>query len=590
MREEIPSLNNQLTSLEHSTPEGIFQITPLSSGWFHVESPALLGENGQFHGWAQLEFPTLEEAREALDRAALDVAAARQIAAEEAKFFDKWEEYREYRQLEPTFLSTLRIQKYPGEFRVVYPGEVENGRPVFERFTSWEEAKRRFFEKNVEIRESLNTRELLNIRLDDTSSIAFSAFDGFDPNVAPTDQVYEIPESLQRVMYRDEKGIGIPQREQYEMNLNATGTFRETTKDKEWKRSLFRFIRGYMAHSNPELGEQLGITDIRRLTPRQAIELSNEIVLSLTKYNRSYMGKNGDENVNHASPADKSHVLDILAEGLENKDNPDWQGNGVCRNFATSVFCCFEALKEWQHEVSSLHNTYCLYETGSHYAPGMEDETVSHAWNTFFTVMHDGSAGMVSTDVTWAKQDLETRRMQDFDYILTRMEPYARFIGREFDGGAGEDGMKKVLEYYMTRIQTCTAEETAAYASVPAQQRYYANGALDLALEKGCMQDLPDGIMPHILQCILERKHWSKGEVEQINLFAQKNPTVDLHAVMATYAEPKTWNTTSVNSLLFADEGLQLMFHSCLKKRPEALGEIMEKCPKYRDRIMALGG
>ena len=69
-----------------------------------------------------------------------------------------------------------------------------------------------------------------------------------------------------------------------------------------------------------------------------------------------------DNAAKEKTKADQNTAFEILQDGLKNRGNEDWEGNGICRNFASSVKAVFEAIKANQTDLSRLRDTYCLYE------------------------------------------------------------------------------------------------------------------------------------------------------------------------------------------------------------------------------------
>jgi hypothetical protein len=165
----------------------------------------------------------------------------------------------------------------------------------------------------------------------------------------------------------------------------------------------------------------LGIEHLDALTPKQAIDLATRIVIDLTKYKWSDT-KDVKSDVSlkpEKTGADKSTVQQLLQEGLNRRNDPNWEGNGICRNFASSVKAVFEALKASQTRFSQLRDTYVLYEGGmDEFAPKrqkknvMEMDRTGHAWNTFVTVSREGAANATIIDATWAKRNLDTKKLR----------------------------------------------------------------------------------------------------------------------------------------------------------------------------------
>lgn len=168
-------------------------------------------------------------------------------------------------------------------------------------------------------------------------------------------------------------------------------------------------------------------------------------------------------------------ALSLLQEGLHMKSKTDWEGNGVCRNFASVTKAIFDALKAKQVPLNKLKNTYCLFETGKPgeaYQPRWKsdeermndtlrkktvDEYVGHAWNSFVTVTHDGKADSVVVDTTWGARDFGTGEVAGLDHTLLRMEPVvhrlAQAHGETGDKEAQAVQVQQVLAYYALQTE-----------------------------------------------------------------------------------------------------------------------------------------
>jgi hypothetical protein len=358
---------------ENADPE-LYDIREVDGG-FEVTLPGLFDEKREaIVGTRKERFRTKEEADQAVERVQENV-----------------KEYLERASLKKTFTYFYRINKAPdGKFCVVLPGLIDsktgNYVGTIERiFDSWKQAKEYFLEQK-ENEEALTQNPLLEIQTGEDERIAFSDLDAFNPHVAPSEKSHEIPNSIKKYLLDKEKLAGT--------DISAS-TYQETIKEKDWERKLYSFVVEYLEKNGPEIAKQLGIENLESLTPKQAIELATQIVIDLTKYKWSDSGEQklkSSEKL-EKTKADQSTALQLLREGQLNKENSDWEGNGVCRNFASLVKAVFEALKANQTRFNQLRDTYCLYEGDTEtFAPKREDTDVfemqksGHAWNTFVTV------------------------------------------------------------------------------------------------------------------------------------------------------------------------------------------------------------
>ncbi len=209
-----------------------------------------------------------------------------------------------------------------------------------------------------------------------------------------------VPDDLVDVITTNPKSLGID-------------TLNNTTEAPIWQKKILNVVRSFCAGTpdGRKIIEDLNITSLAHLTPHQAAGLSTRLVQALSKY--SYV----DLESRGKTRADKSTAMELLQEGLERRDNPSWQGNGVCRNIACNTVAVFESLKANQGEDSLLKNTYCSYDFGMmgdgyehkrkeiprSYKIGNRPNIEGHAWNRFAQIIDDkGSAEVTIVDATWS--------------------------------------------------------------------------------------------------------------------------------------------------------------------------------------------
>lgn len=397
-----------------------------TEGKFEVVFPGLFDKKRELIvGTRRESFATREEAEQA-------IATSREA---DRVLFDR-------ASLEKTYQKHFfRIDETKeGKFRVVLSGLVDskNGYYIgisYREFDTWDEAKEHFLQSR-ENEEKLMQKPLLEVQTGENEKIAFFQLDAFNPRVAPSKQPHEIPDSIKT--YLMSKG-------RLDGTEPSASTYQETIKEKDWKQKLFSFVSSYLEKDGAETLKELGIEHLDALTPKQAIDLATRIVIDLTKYKWSDTKEaKGDISLKpEKSGADKNTVQQLLQEGLNRRNDPDWEGNGVCRNFASLVKAVFEALKANQTRFSQLHDTYALYERGmDEFAPKRQKENVmemdrtGHAWNTFVTVSREGAANATIIDATWAKRNLDTKGVEGLDHTLLRMEPVVYAVGQNLSEAA----------------------------------------------------------------------------------------------------------------------------------------------------------
>lgn len=215
-------------------------------------------------------------------------------------------------------------------------------------------------------------------------------------------------------------------------NPESAHTYYKTLEMPDWQDQVFRFIENYTkTPEGRQLVEKLGIKDLTLLTPQLATQLTLEVVTRLKKYNLAEMGvKHGETD------SDQNNALYLLRRGLREKDSDDFKGNGICRNFASTVKVVFEAIKANQTKFNYLQDTYVFYESGprADFDPSyeaqsqnagvtlrMKEAAAGHAWNSFVTVGENDISQTV-VDATWSNFDYDTQQSIKLDYTVQRME------------------------------------------------------------------------------------------------------------------------------------------------------------------------
>jgi hypothetical protein len=546
--------------------EGGFEVT--MPGFFDKKREAIIGTSKQF-------FETREEAEQAVVR-----------AREGAK------EYLERASLEKTFTKYFyRIDETQDEkFRVVLPGLIDSKTGYYvgtthKDFESWQQAKEYFLQQR-ESEEKLTQKPLLEIQTSENEKIAFSDLDSFNPQIAPSEKAHEIPASIEKYLLGKEKLAGTEP---------GASTYQETTKERNWERKLYSFVSSYLEKDGVETAKQLRIEHLESLTPKQAIELATQIVIDLTKYKQSDTKKQRADLVvkPKKTKADKSTVLQLLREGQLRRNDTDWEGNGVCRNFASSVKAVFEALKANQTRFSQLRDTYCVYEGGAEtFAPKRGKKNVfemnktGHAWNTFVTVSKEGAANAVIVDATWAKRNLETKKIEGLDYTLTRMEPVVNAIGQKFQESTPdkEEQLKHILSFYMLKMEK--PGDTGGFVSPEEEKQFYATRALELIMRQGVPQELPKPFVEAIGQEYLKIADGADiSEIETIYKISQSNPDLDFRNIFENYLKDKKLsNYYDARALIFRDDNLQRVVFEELKFRKD-FNNFLKENSEFRIRM-----
>lgn len=238
--------------------------------------------------------------------------------------------------------------------------------------------------------ETIRVRDIAEIEMGGGKHVSFAALEHYAPRMSPGRDIYPVSDAVQQTLVA----------EQLQMD-----TYTNTINQEGWQNDVRSVLNDYVTQTpdGQKLAEQLGIQSLDHVTPEQAIKLSVALVQNVSKYSWS------DMVALRKSDADSSTTAELLREGIAQRDNPGWKGNGVCRNIASNVKTVFESLKATQDEMSMLRNTYATTNVGFNgqgYADTrdnrgkLEEVKTGHAWNVFTTVDRNGSAVATIVDVT----------------------------------------------------------------------------------------------------------------------------------------------------------------------------------------------
>lgn len=383
------------------------------------------------------------------------------------------------RQFDAYILSSGQLQKAPenapsyllvgaqGEERYVATGETA------EELKQATLAKMRTLEK-------LRTKPLAEIPMQGDATISFTSIDHYAPKMAPSTEAYPIPSYLEDKI--SEKKV----KDLYEV------THGPTIETEGWQQETFDIVADYLqtSESGQKMIESLGIRSLESLTPEQAVKLSVWFVQDVSKYSHHETNQPKGEK----TPSDQATTMELLRDGIENKDNPSWNGNGVCRNVASNVKAVFDALKDQQNEHSMLTNTYAVRSQGSqgdgyhtvrgtsrnaHLTTSLKDR-IGHAWNEFITIDANGSADITIVDATWGLetpdhlQDYTAERggreiVEFFDKAEDKKEAFysaANYFERVMKGSLQKTGNERA----QTRDYALTEYLKIARSALPAFQ------------------------------------------------------------------------------------------------------------------------
>lgn len=438
---------NESEEENQKEPE-LWEITETDSGEFEAIFPSLLFyELEGYVGTQRKLFESRDEAEKAIETSKKRGEISFELWSLKKSFIKDFYE-----------IDLIEDEK----FKVKIPAffDSKNGHYVgktSKEFDSWDEAKT-FYLEHLDDQSRLINEPIIEIQLSEIEKIAYSDLDNFNPIVTPSDKPRKIPKSVEKYMRNQEKEV---------MKFESDTTYQETIKEDNWEMKLFSFISSYLKEEGKEIMKDLQIENLNYLTPRQAIDLTTRIIVELTKYDHDYwdsvmehINKNDLTGLKE-SDADQNTTLELLKQGRANKNNDKWEGNGVCRNFASMTKAVFEAIKANQTKFNYLQDTYCLYKGGSDHKPQRKNnavtktDVVGHAWNPFVTIS-ENEANAIIVDTTWAKKNLDTGEIEGLDHTLTRMEPIIHKIALNLNENSPNknEQLEHILSYYQLKIES----------------------------------------------------------------------------------------------------------------------------------------
>lgn len=373
------------------------------------------------------------EARQLTDAPLLGAVAV--LSADTVRSFYGADDYYLGRGLGEGTVRSI-IKKTDGSNEVIAQGE-----GVYDSLSKTLEAMRTL--------ETIDTTPIVRFAVDG-SRVSLTELGHYAPKVAPSLEAYSIPSHLDGVLKDDTSGAD---------------TYRHTAEQPDWEQELFAQVSEYVAQdeSISRMAEELKVSSLSSLTPEQAVKLSLGIVQSVSKY--SWLEGDG-KRVAGGEREDNMTTMELLAEGVAQSGNPEWNGNGVCRNVASNVKAVFEALKANQTQLSMLRNTYAVYESGSEgYGTRKRGDASSfsmngsgHAWNTFVTVGKNGESSITTVDATWAMGRNADGSLKEPDYTSERMFETIADIS---DSAEDKNDIALAMSDYLNKLTRIVPGETS---------------------------------------------------------------------------------------------------------------------------------
>lgn len=444
-----------------------------------------------------------------------------------------------------------------------------------------EEAALRHALEQMRSLETVQTKSLAHIEMTPTAAVDFTELAHYSPRVAPGSRTHPVPSHLDVLMTENVR--------------EDDQTYKNTVAQEGWQQEVRTIVDTYVA--NDPVGRQLmadlKIRSLNHLTPEQAVKLSAAVVQSVSKY--SY----DDLKVKPPTRADQATVPDLLTEGIKNKDNPNWTGNGVCRNIASSVKAVFESLKASQGELSMLNNTYAVFGggyDGAGYQDKREDNLTfkmdagGHAWDTFVTIDANGSAVATIIDATWALGRDAAAAMQHLDRTDVRA---AAQVARLFEKSEVKSQAFEGLSEYFSRLVRQSAVNPHLTASDRGDLSEYATTQYLHAAAQ--LSEIPEGhYMPDSFMGIAYqmRGRLERREVAALYALVKAGGGLEegrFRAVLVGYDQGRKvplpdWKQSE--NLVFSDDELQRMVYESLGE-PRVM-ELAEAGGAFRGRLRQL--
>jgi hypothetical protein len=555
----------------------LYDVIETDDGDFEVVLPGLFDkERGLIVGTSRERFESKEKAEAAIESSKENIRIMLERSSLEKSFTEHF----------------YRIDKTEDrKFKVTLPGLYDSKTGYYvgttsEEFSSWDEAKN-YYLQELESRSKLVEHPILEVKTGEAEQIAFSDFDSFNPSIAPSEKQRDIPQSVEKYLL---------QRERMAREGQSASTYQETIKEEGWERKIYAFVSSYLEKDGKKIAKELGIKHLDSLTPRQAVELTTRLVVELTKYDYTEEEQSEPFKPPKKSKADQSTVLDLLNEGLANKGNDNWKGNGVCRNFACMTKAIFEALKANQTKFNRLRDTYCLYDKGmEEFAPerGKKNQLrlrrSGHAWNTFVTISKSGANATI-VDTTWAKINLDTGKVEGLDYTLTRMEPVIHQIATELpeDAPDRKTQLSHIFSYYQLKVESGRMKsDTLPHLDERQKEenRFFISRVVDILKKQNELPEIPPGLLKIIGE---EYKAFAEdadpSEIETLWRISRQNPEFPFRDILKKYLRAKSLTEYDVMKFIFRDDELQRTVFEQIKTHP-GFEKFMKESPSFRIRM-----
>ena len=477
------------------------------------------------------------------------------------------------------------IGKTPeGEHRVIVGSAPEEGTAKKEAVGVGKDVESALHDSLERMRtlETVRIRSLAHIEMTDTTFASFTTLEHYNPKVAPSKDTYPVPDYLETTLADSERG--------------SNHTYRNTVEKEGWQTELRTVLADYL-ENNPggqQLAAGLKIRSLSHLTPEQAVKLSAAFVQNVSRYSQEDVG------TKDLTRADQSTTVELLREGIANKEDPEWKGNGVCRNVASNVKAVFEALKATQAELSMLNNTYAVYGAGGDgagYADSRANaystkmgESSGHAWNTFVTIASEGSAVATIIDATWALGQDAGSAIEHLD--RTEVRATGQLVQLFEKSTAKTEALWGLTEYVKRLIRNSAVNPQLSKSGREGVREYATTEYLRVAAQVSEIPEdfsLPDAIVSSAYRLRGKLEH---EEIETLFALDKAGGGFErerIKAIVAGYDNKRAvlipgWK--SAENLIFTDTDLQALVYEAVGA--ERVSQLSEQSGGFRARLREL--
>ncbi len=438
----------------------------------------------------------------------------------------------------------------------------------------------------------IETRKpILELQINPKTKVVFLNLDQFSSPGVRTLRVHDIPPIVEEIAGKSERT----------RSKSGINTYNNTVNQPDWQRNIYSFVNHYVHGDGRYIKDKLGIEGIHHLTPKQAIELTVLVLKDLTKYKLSDAVDLTPEQrqkliaegvkIDPLTQADKSTVLELLQAGLDNRADPAWEGNGVCRNFAWMGKAMFESLRD-SIQGGPLSTTYSLYDAGYAFAPkrakknaiaGRMDST--HAWNQYLVVDPSGKVEVTVADFTWASGSSDGS-IVNLDHTKERIEPLVFELAQKIEGDDSQKKreLKKVFSYYADNISNPVE---SAYATKEEFKEFFASRALALVKQTASHNIVPTDLIDAIVP--VYKQLGSQASLGELTILHDIIPgTAVFEEVLDSYLKDIKLSAYRYHEVFSDNQRLQRAILFGIREKPD-FQTFIKEAPAMRVRCREVG-